>query len=55
MTHINAPEETMPVGIVGLRLPQLHRPRLFCRTGGIDSIVDAQHLLVLVIDLRVAR
>src|SRR5258707_15217190 len=55
MAHVDAPEEAMPVGIVGLRLPQLSQAMLRACASCIHSLVDAQHFLMLVIDLRIAH
>src|SRR5207248_574817 len=51
VTHVDTTKQAMPVSIVGLRLPQLHNSRIFCRTCSVDSIMDTQHFLVLVVDL----
>src|SRR6266568_3570236 len=53
MSHIDAAEESMPVGVVGLSLPQMHQSMLRRGACRVDQIMDAQHLLMLVVHFRI--
>src|SRR2546422_1368120 len=53
--HVDATEQSMPVGIVSLCFPEMYRPCLRCRTCLVDSIMHPQHFFMLIVDLRVAH
>ena len=55
MAHINASEQTVPVSIVSLCLPQMHYARFCCTTDPVYCIVNAQHYFMLVINLVIAH
>src|SRR5207302_10857988 len=55
MSHIDTAEEAMPVGVVGLCLPQLNNACLGRSTSIIHVLMDAQHFFMLVVYLRVAH
>ena len=55
MSHIDTAEEAMPVGVVGLCLPQLNNACLGRSTSIIHVLMDTQHFFMLVVYLRVAH
>src|SRR5579859_5786168 len=55
MRHIDAAEEAVPVGVVGLRFPEMDQARLLSRASCIGVLMHAQHLFVLIVDLVVAH
>ena len=54
MAHVDTAEEAVPVGVVGLAFPEMAQAGLLPGPRFVDSIVDAEHLFVLRIDLGIA-